>query len=107
MRQIFVDTRDKVPGGTNSNFSILLPQTLSLGPGHQGRIDDFRLPVSIPTIYSGNNSIVLDMNGTIHTVYLPRANTPAARTWPSRSKTGSGQVRRATGTSRTTAARCR
>ena len=70
MRQIFVDTRDKVPGGTNSNFSILLPQTLSLGPGHQGRIDDFRLPVSIPTIYSGNNSIVLDMNGTIHTVFL-------------------------------------
>jgi hypothetical protein len=70
MRQIFVDTRDKIPGGTNSNFSILLPQTLSLGPGHQGRIDDFRLPVSIPTIYSGNNSIVLDMNGTIHTVFL-------------------------------------
>ena len=71
MRQIFVDTRDKVPRGKNSNFSILLPQTLSLGPGHQGRIDDFRLPVSIPTIYSGNNSIVLDMNGAIHTVYLP------------------------------------
>ena len=28
MRQIFVDTRDKVPGGKNSDFSILLPQTL-------------------------------------------------------------------------------
>ena len=70
MRQIFVDTRDKVPGGTNSNFAILLPQTLSLGPGHQGRVDDFRLPVSTPTIYPGNNSIVLDMNGTIHTVFL-------------------------------------
>ena len=70
MRQIFVDTRDKIPGGTNSNFSIVLPQTLSLGPGHQGRIDNFRLPVSIPTIYSNNNSIVLDMGGTIHTVVL-------------------------------------
>jgi hypothetical protein len=70
MRQIFVDTRDKIPGGTNSNFSMLLPQTLSLGPGHQGRIDDLRLPVSVPTIYSENNSIILDMNGTIHTVYL-------------------------------------
>jgi hypothetical protein len=70
MRQIFVDTRDKVPGGTNSNFSVLLPQTLSLGPGHQGRIDDFRLPVSIPTIYAGNNSVILDMNGAIRTVYL-------------------------------------
>ena len=71
MRQIFVDTRDKVQGGKNSNFSILLPQTLHLDGGHQGRIDDFRLPVSIPTIYPGNNSIVLDMNGTIHTVLIP------------------------------------
>jgi hypothetical protein len=71
MRQIFVDTRDKVQGGKNSNFSILLPQTLHLDGGHQGRIDDFRLPVSIPTIYSGNNSIVLDMSGTIHTVLIP------------------------------------
>ena len=71
MRQIFVDTRDKVPGGTNSNFSILLPQTLSLGPGHQGRIDDFRLPMSIPTIHDGNNSIVVTMQGgAVHTVLL-------------------------------------
>jgi hypothetical protein len=80
MRQIFVDTRDKVPGGTNSNFSILLPQTLSLGPGHQGRIDDFRLPMSIPTIHDGNNSIVVNMSGAVHTVFLNKgqyANGPA------------------------------
>ena len=70
MRQIFVDTRDKVPGGTNSNFSILLPQTLSLGPGHQGRIDDFRLPMSITTIHDGNNSIIVNMGGAVHTVFL-------------------------------------
>jgi hypothetical protein len=71
MRQIFVDTRDKVPGGTNSNFSIVLPQTLSLGPGHQGRIDDFRLPMSIPTIHDGNNSITVTMQGGgVYTVFL-------------------------------------
>jgi hypothetical protein len=80
MRQIFVDTRDKIPGGTNSNFSIVLPQTLSLGPGHQGRIDDFRLPMSIPTIHDGNNSIIVNMSGAVHTVYLGKgqyANGPA------------------------------
>ena len=70
MRQIFVDTRDKVPGGKNSDFSILLPQTLHLESGHQGRIDDFRLPVSIYTLYDGNNSIVVNMGGAEHTVYL-------------------------------------
>ena len=52
-----VDSRDKVPGGTNSNFSMVLPQTLSLESGHQGRIDDLRLPVTTPTIYSANNII--------------------------------------------------
>ena len=70
MRQFFVDTRDKVAGGTNSNFSIALPQTLHLDSGHQGRIDDFRLPMSIPTLHDGNNSIILNMGGTEHTVYL-------------------------------------
>jgi hypothetical protein len=70
MRQIFVDTRDKVPGGTNSNFSILLPQTLHLESGHQGRIDDFRLPMIVPTIYEGNNTITLNMGGTDYTVVL-------------------------------------
>ena len=70
MRQIFVDARDKV-SGTSSNFSIALPQTLSLESGHQGRIDDFRLPVTTGTIYSGNNAVSLTMNGTPHVVYIP------------------------------------
>jgi len=70
MRQIFVDTRDRVPGGTNSNFSILLPQTLHLDSGHQGRIDDFRLPMSIYTIHDSNSSITLNMGGTEFTVFL-------------------------------------
>jgi hypothetical protein len=70
MRQIFADTRDKVQGGKNSDFSILLPQTLHLESGHQGRIDDFRLPMSIPTLHDGNNSIVVNMGGAEFTVYL-------------------------------------
>jgi hypothetical protein len=70
MRQVFVDTRDRIPGGTNSNFSILLPQTLHLESGHQGRVDDLRLPMTIPTIHDGNNSITLLMSGITHTVYL-------------------------------------
>jgi hypothetical protein len=70
MRQFFVDTRDKVAGGKNSNFSIALPQTLHLDSGHQGRIDDFRLPMSIPTLHDGNDSIIVNMSGAVHTVYL-------------------------------------
>lgn len=70
MRQIFVDARDKT-SGTSSNFTITLPQTLALGSGHQGRIDDLRLPVTTPTIYFGNSGINLTMNGTPYDVYIP------------------------------------
>jgi hypothetical protein len=69
MRQIFVDSRDR-SSGVSSNFSITLPQTLTLSSGHQGRIDDLRLPMSIPTIYDGNNSIAGVMGGSPFTVYL-------------------------------------
>ena len=71
MRQIFVDSRDRVPGGTSSNFSIVLPQTLALESGHQGRIDDLRLPVAIPTIYYGNSSIKVRMLSTDYEVFIP------------------------------------
>jgi hypothetical protein len=70
MRQIFVDTRDRVQGGKNSDFSIVLPQTLHLESGHQGRIDDVRLPMSIPTLHDGSNSIVVNMGGAEFTVLL-------------------------------------
>jgi hypothetical protein len=63
MRQIFVDARDKT-SGTSANFSITLPQTLVLESGHQGRIDDLRLPVTTPTIYHGNSGIYLTMTAT-------------------------------------------
>ena len=42
---------------------MALPQTLSLQSGHQGRIDDLRLPNAIPTISDGNNWIEVRMGG--------------------------------------------
>jgi hypothetical protein len=42
---------------------MALPQTLSLSSGHQGRIDDLRLPNAIPTISGANNKIDVFMNG--------------------------------------------
>jgi hypothetical protein len=62
MRQIFVDSRDR-SSGTSTDFSMALPQTLSLSSGHQGRIDDLRLPNAIPTISIANNKIDVLMNG--------------------------------------------
>ena len=63
MRQIFVDSTDR-SSGTTTDFSMALPQTLSLSSGHQGRIDDLRLPNAIPTISSINDGVqVVDQNG--------------------------------------------
>jgi hypothetical protein len=62
MRQIFVDSRDR-SSGTSANFEMALPQTLSLSSGHQGRIDDLRLPNAIPTISAASNKIDVLMNG--------------------------------------------
>jgi hypothetical protein len=43
---------------------MALPQTLSLSSGHQGRIDDLRLPNAIPTVSSINDTAqVIDKNG--------------------------------------------
>ena len=63
MRQIFVDSRDR-SSGTSTDFSMLLPQTLALDSGHQGRIDDLRLPNAITTISVANNGINLLMGTT-------------------------------------------
>jgi len=75
MRQIFVDSRDRV-SGTSTNFSIQLPQTLSLEDGgHQGRIDNLRLPIVVPTITSGvNDTIVVQIAAFSYTATVPQAN---------------------------------
>ena len=69
MRQIFLDSRDR-SSGTSTDFSMLLPQTLALESGHQGRIDDLRLPNAITTISVANNGINLLMGTTPYSLTL-------------------------------------
>ena len=74
MRQIFVDSRDRV-SGTTTDFTIQLPETLSLGSGHRGRIDFLRIPVVIPTIRTGiNDTIVVLIGSTTYGIAIPQAN---------------------------------
>ena len=74
MRQIFVDSRDRV-SGTTTDFTIQLPQTLSLGPGHRGRIDALRIPLVVPTIQKGvNDTLQVRLGATTYTITIPQAN---------------------------------
>ena len=74
MRQIFVDSRDRV-SGTTTDFTIQLPETLSLGSGRRGRIDFLRIPVVIPTIRTGiNDTIVVLIGSTSYGIAIPQAN---------------------------------
>ena len=73
MRQIFVDSRDRV-SGTSTDFTIQLPENLSLEVGHRGRIDSLRVPLTVPTIDSTNNTILVQVGATVYTVTFPGAN---------------------------------
>jgi hypothetical protein len=55
MRCLFIDSRDKVAGGSNTDFKIQLPTTLVLEKGAQFRIDNLRIPMVIPLIQQGVN----------------------------------------------------
>ena len=70
MRQLFIDSRDRT-SGTSSDFTIQLPSTLVLEAGHQARIDDLRVPMTIPTISSTNSTIQVLMGSTTYTVTIP------------------------------------
>lgn len=75
VQQIFVDSRDRV-AGSSTNFTIQLPQTLSLeGGSHTGRIDNLRLPIVVPTITSGvNDTIVVQIGASSYTATVTQAN---------------------------------
>jgi hypothetical protein len=74
MRQIFVDSRDRV-AGTTTDFSIQLPETMTVGTGHRARVDNLRVPLVIPTIRSGvNDTIVVKLGAQQYTVSIPQAN---------------------------------
>ena len=73
MRQIFVDSRDRI-SGTSCDFRIQLPETLVLEPGHRGRIDNLRVPQVFPTIQAGVNDTITIRIGTNHTVTVAQGN---------------------------------
>ena len=54
---VYVDNRDREPGGTASNFTVSLPSNLELGPTCSYRIDNFRVVNSFETITSANRYI--------------------------------------------------
>ena len=72
MRTIWVDVRDRVEG-TSCDFRIQLRRgTLTLGDRpHRFRVDQLRLPISVPTIQAGvNDSIVVRLGSQDYTVVL-------------------------------------
>ena len=73
MRQIFVDSRDRV-SGTSTDFAIQLPETLTLEPGHRARVDQLRIPLVVPTIDATNNTIQVLLGATTYTISIPTAN---------------------------------
>jgi hypothetical protein len=74
MKQVFVDSRDRA-SGTPSNFILQLPSTLVLQQATRGRIDDLRVPVTIPTIQAGvNDTITFRMGSTNYLITIPEAN---------------------------------
>ena len=75
MRQLFIDSRDRV-SGTSTDFTIQLPETLVIeGGNHKGRIDNLRIPLTVPTIQTGvNDTIVVQISGATYTVQIRQAN---------------------------------
>ena len=75
MRQIFVDSRDRV-SGTTTDFTIQLPETLVLeGNAHRARCDNLRIPLTIPTIRTGtNDTIVVLLGAQLYTATIPQGN---------------------------------
>lgn len=75
MRQIFIDSRDRV-SGTSTDFSIQLPETLVIeGAGHRMRVDSLRVPNVFATIQAGvNDTFVVVEGATPYTVNLTVGN---------------------------------
>ena len=70
MRQIFVDSRDRV-SGSQCDFTIELKHSLvTTDRPHRMRIDLLRLPIVVPTITTRNNTILVKIGSTTYTVTL-------------------------------------
>ena len=75
MRTLFIDSRDRV-SGTTTDFTIQLPETLTIeGKNHKARIDQFRVPLTVPTIQSGaNDTILVKVGSQVYTATIPQGN---------------------------------
>ena len=74
MRQLFVDSRDRVSGST-TDFAIQFPETLVIEPGRRMRIDNLRIPLAVPTIQTGkNDTLQVLLGATTYTATMPQGN---------------------------------
>ena len=69
---MFIDSRDRV-SGTTTDFTIQLPETLTIeGSSHKGRIDNLRIPLSVPTIQTGkNDTVIVKLGAQTYTITIP------------------------------------
>ena len=71
MRQLFIDSRDKIEGGTSTNFSIQLGRTLTLPAGkHRMRVDNLRVPLVMPLIVDSNSMLYYKIGNTYNAAVL-------------------------------------
>ena len=74
MRQLFIDSRDRI-SGTATDFAIQLPETLRVEGGHRARIDHLRVPNVVPTIRTGVNDVITFLIGVgTYTFSIPQGN---------------------------------
>jgi hypothetical protein len=70
MKTIYVDSKDRLPGGSPCSFTIQLPSTLDL-TGKRMRVDLMRMPISVPTIQSGkNDTLIVRLGSQDYTITL-------------------------------------
>jgi hypothetical protein len=70
MKLLYVDSRDRV-SGSQCDFTITLPMTLTLTAQSRMRVDLLRLPISTPTIQAGkNDTIIVLLGSTSYTITI-------------------------------------
>jgi hypothetical protein len=75
MRQLFIDSRDRIPGGTSTNFQIQLREQLVVTRDHSFRLDNLRVPLVIPLIQAGyNDKLYFTLAGVVKTATLAQGN---------------------------------
>ena len=74
MRQLLIDSRDRVATSASStDFSVNLPQTLTLTRGQRMRVDNWRIPLTIPTIRTGvNDQLLVQVGVGNYTMTVPQ-----------------------------------